>query len=272
MIIIVPVSGGKDSQKCLALALDSHPKTSIRAVHQWTGYDHPLTYAHMKYMERHYGVKIEFTRNFNRWDNIFDFIRGAGYFPNNAARGCTKELKQKPFAQWLLANKLTGAGVSQIWMGMRREESRARNEKYAGLSPDDIFTLTDINPSAYPPKKFATVEMRLPIVDESVEQVFSFLKKRGDRVNELYKKGHDRVGCYPCMLSKREEWVRAMKDPVGRKHISELLKIEQEFKDNKNPRKLIRIHENRDVKFLYDHGRFPDKKKDDSAECGWCSI
>lgn len=46
--IIVPVSGGKDSQLCLALALEQYPKEKLRVVHQSTGYDHPLTYKHLE--------------------------------------------------------------------------------------------------------------------------------------------------------------------------------------------------------------------------------
>ena len=38
--IVVPVSGGKDSQLCLALALDTFPKEKIRAVHQKIGRAH----------------------------------------------------------------------------------------------------------------------------------------------------------------------------------------------------------------------------------------
>ena len=59
--VIVPVSGGKDSQVVLSLALAAGHKP-VR-VHQNTGYDHPLTYQHILEMEAFYGVTIEHTRN-----------------------------------------------------------------------------------------------------------------------------------------------------------------------------------------------------------------
>ena len=65
MKIIVPVSGGKDSQLCLALALEQFDPKEIRAVHQSTGYDHPLTYEHLNWMESFYGIKIEYTQSDN---------------------------------------------------------------------------------------------------------------------------------------------------------------------------------------------------------------
>ncbi len=86
--IVVPVSGGKDSQLCLALALDTFPKEKIRAVHQSTGYDHPLTYDHLDWMESFYDIKIEYTKS-DKYTDIFDLIEKQGYFPNNVARSCT---------------------------------------------------------------------------------------------------------------------------------------------------------------------------------------
>ena len=77
---IVPVSGGKDSQVCLAWALDYVPKKQLRVVHQNTGYDHPLTYKHLRYIAKRYGVKIEHTYS-DKYEDIFDFIRKDRFFP-----------------------------------------------------------------------------------------------------------------------------------------------------------------------------------------------
>ena len=71
--LIVPVSGGKDSQLCLAIALETHPKEMIRTVHQSTGYDHPLTYQHLEWMETFYGIKIEYTQS-DKYKDVFDLI------------------------------------------------------------------------------------------------------------------------------------------------------------------------------------------------------
>jgi len=102
--LIVPVSGGKDSQVCLSLAMAycrRHPKTRLVCVHQNTGFDHSKTYRQMKATEKFYGVRIEHTKS--RYEGgMLAFLEAAQYFPNPTARGCTQRLKQEPFARWLL--------------------------------------------------------------------------------------------------------------------------------------------------------------------------
>jgi len=265
--IVVPVSGGKDSQVCVVLALSRFPRRQLLFVFQDTGYDHTDTFEQLLYIEKRYKIKIVRTRS-SVYNGMFDFIRKVGYFPNSVARGCTSRLKQQPFAQWLRDNKLLGVNDCLIYMGMRSDESAKRKSKYGDLTPDDIFTLPDLS-SEYG-KEFINVKVSLPIVNWTTEDVFSFLKQRGDRVNTLYSKGHHRVGCYPCLLARNAEWEAAAKDPLGRKHIKELLDIEQEFIINKNPRKLIKVHQTRDVKGLYERGVMGTET--DDSQCGWCSI
>jgi len=267
--LIVPVSGGKDSQLCLAIALETHPKEMIRTVHQSTGYDHPLTYQHLEWMETFYGIKIEYTQS-DKYKDVFDLIEKQKYFPNNLARSCTGELKQVPFGKWLVANNLLDENSCLIWMGMRANESNARASKYGDLNGSDVFALSDL--SGKYGKKFKNVKVSLPIVSFTEEQVFDELKKRGHQVNELYSKGAARVGCYPCLLAKKADWEMAAKDPVGRQHIEKLVELEDRFlADKTNTNKLIRIHQTRDIRNLLATGSFSDKV-DDSSTCGWCSI
>jgi 3'-phosphoadenosine 5'-phosphosulfate sulfotransferase (PAPS reductase)/FAD synthetase len=121
-------------------------------------------------------------------------------------------------------------------------------------------------------KKFKNVQVSLPIVSFTEEQVFAELAKRGHKVNELYAKGAARVGCFPCLLAKKADWEMAAKDDVGREHIQKLIAIEDKFlADPTNKRKLIKIHDTRNVRHLLATGSFSDKT-DDSASCGWCSI
>jgi len=267
--IIVPVSGGKDSQLCLALALEQFPKEKLRVVHQSTGYDHPLTYKHLDWMEEFYGIKIEYTQS-DKYKDVFDLIEKQQYFPNNVARSCTGELKQVPFGKWLVANDFLKENSCLIWMGMRANESSARSTKYGDLNNEDVFSLSDL--SGKYGKKFKNVSVSLPIVSFTEEQVFAELAKRGHKVNELYAKGAARVGCFPCLLAKKADWEMAAKDETGREHIQKLIELEDRFTaDSTNTRKLIKIHQTRDVRHLLATGSFSDKV-DDSSSCGWCSI
>lgn len=264
---VVPVSGGKDSQAVTRWALENHDKSELRFVHQYTGYDHPLTYEHLKYMEQRYGISIEFTKS-AKYSDVFDFIEKAGYFPGSLARGCTSELKQYPFGIWLRENDLLRPDACCVYMGMRSDEGRDRQRKYGGLSDDDVFYLNELS-SKYN-NDFRHVEIRLPIVTWTYDEVMFYLQVNDDKVNDLYAKGHKRVGCYPCLLSNNHDWELASQDPVGREHIRRLIEIEDKFVRDKNPRKLIKIHPTRNVRALYEKGQKCDPV--DDTQCGWCSI
>lgn len=264
--IIVPVSGGKDSQVVLSLALkDGRP---IVCVHQNTGYDHPDTYAQIEAIEKFYGVSVEHTHN--KWGGMFGFLEHAGYFPNSAARGCTQRLKQEPFANWLIAKGFT-AENSEIWFGMRSDESATRANKYGALTPDDDFTLGDIA-AFYSEKKrehLGRISCRLPIVSWNTEDVFAYLRNENAPLNALYSRGHHRVGCYPCLLSRKSEWQAAGKDPAGREHIQKMIALEDKWKAEGNPRKFIKVHRVWDVRDFLDGKEVRELANE---ECGYCSI
>ncbi len=267
---IVPVSGGKDSQVVLSLALKAGVK-NIVCVHQSTGYDHPDTYRHLEWMKLFYGVEIEFTSS--KYGNMFGLLDSVGYSPNSAARGCTQRLKQEPFAEWLVT-KGFNAENSVIWFGMRADESATRDAKYGHLNPnDEMFTLADIaqfyGASKARQNSIGKIPVRLPIVDWNTADVFEYLSKNGEPINELYEKGHHRVGCYPCLLSRKSEWVAAANDPVGRSHLQQLLEREDRWAMFGNKRKFIKVHRVWDVREFLKGG---DVRELSNEECGYCSI
>lgn len=264
--VIVPVSGGKDSQTVLSLALAAGHKPVC--VHQNTGYDHPVTYQQILAMEAFYGVEIEHTHN--RFGGMFGFLAHAQYFPNSAARGCTQRLKQEPFAAWLETKGYT-ADNAEIWFGMRSDESASRADKYGMLAPNDVFALSDIAAFYGEAKRrhLGAIPCRLPIVDWTTEAVFAHLVAEGAPINPLYARGHHRVGCYPCLLARKAEWQAAAQDPTGVAHLRRLIALEDEWAMNGNPRKYIKVHRVWDVrKFLADAADLPDA----AEECGYCSI
>jgi len=53
--IVVPISRGKDSQATLMLALNTRNK--IYPVFNDTGFEHPLTYQHLLYLEKTFGLR-----------------------------------------------------------------------------------------------------------------------------------------------------------------------------------------------------------------------
>ena len=267
---IVPISGGKDSQVVLSIALARVPREQIVCVHQDTGFDHPLTYKHVEEIERFYNVTIEHTTS--KHGDMFGFVEKVQYFPNSAARGCTRELKQEPFLRWLQAKGYNNENC-EIWFGMRSDESRDRTQKYGDLSVDDSFDLGDISGFYSSNKKLkesvGCIQTRLPIVTWTTEDVFAHLEAENAPLNPLYGKGHKRVGCYPCLLMRKSEWQLVANDPFGRQNLERLLKIEEKFKAEGNPRKYIKVHRVWDVQSFLDGA---DVRELTADECGWCSI
>lgn len=264
--LIVPVSGGKDSQVVLSLALKTG--RPIVCVHQNTGFDHPFTYQQLDEMEKFYGVKIEHTIS----EGMLPFLDKSGYFPNSSARGCTQRLKQKPFAKWL-TDKGYNKDNAEIWFGMRADESRDRASKYGGIGIDDDVTLCDIAMFYGTTKKLregiGQIPVKLPIVSWCTEDIFKYIAEEKAPLNGLYARGHSRVGCYPCLLARKSEWQMAGQDPTGRHHIEEMIKLEEKWKVEKNHRKFIKVHRIWDVR---DFLAGKDVRELANEECGYCSI
>jgi 3'-phosphoadenosine 5'-phosphosulfate sulfotransferase (PAPS reductase)/FAD synthetase len=214
---VVPVSGGKDSQLTLAEAVDAHGRDNVLGVYHPTGFDHPLTLAHLDYMRDRYGVDIDET--VAQYADMRDLLDRRNAIPGRIARFCTEEFKIKAFTAWLdgFAQRVP-LGRVVVLMGMRAAESRQRAENYGELSPDDVFSLRDLNPKKIP-KRHELVRCQLPIVDRTTPRVYADLRNRGDRINPLYERGHTRVGCYPCILAGQRDYVLAAKDPIGRENV-----------------------------------------------------
>lgn len=191
--VLVPVSGGKDSQACLRLALESFEKNEIMGLFCDTHFEHPFTYKHIEWMREFYGVAIETISSGNVPDKVLRHKR----FPGGGARFCTEELKIVPSKNFYreLAKK---QGGFEVWLGMRANESNERKKRYENILSNDLYSPNDVL-KKYP--KYLNklgVKFRLPIVDWSAYQVFHYLK---NEENPLYKSGFDRVGCFPCLAS-----------------------------------------------------------------------
>ncbi len=191
--VVVPISGGKDSQACLKLALQDYDKKEVLGLFCDTQFEHPLTYTHIDKMRGMYGVKIERITA----GSVPDQVEKAGIFPGGGARFCTDRLKLRPSRDFY--KKLADQqGEFDVWLGMRAGESSERAKRY----------MDKINTVSYPPhevlKDFPKylhrmgVTFRLPILDWEIWDVFEFL---GGEENPLYAKGSERVGCFPCLAS-----------------------------------------------------------------------
>ena len=224
---VVPISGGKDSQACLKLALKQFDPSEIVGLFCDTKFEHPLTYAHIDTIRALYDVRIDVVND----GDVPELVRKYKRFPSDAARSCTDELKIKAGKRYYkeLAES-QGAGF-EVWYGMRRAESHQRAERYAGTISDEVYPPHLFMPSKYPQYLHALgIEIRLPIVDWSIEDVFEYV---GDEINPLYKQGFDRVGCFPCLAGGDYWKAKAFgHDDFGKSQRITVVQLATEIKKN----------------------------------------
>lgn len=211
-MIVVPISGGKDSQACLKLA--KLTGDTVVGMFCDTKFEHPLTYSHIDRIERLYDVEIY---RINEGSSVIDEIltpkNGELFFPGMRHRFCTRELKIRPSKRFY-QRTLAEYGPFEVWIGVRKDESAARRRRYAGVIGSEILPPHEFM-SEYP-KSLAKcgVMFRLPIIDWSELDVFEFLN--GEE-NSLYSHGFNRVGCFPCLAAGDKQMTTAFNhDQFGR--------------------------------------------------------
>lgn len=178
---VVSVSGGKDSTAC-ALAL-READVPARHVFADTGWEAPETYAHLDHLREKIGpidvVGVE--------GGMVGRIRHRAGFPARMQRWCTRELKLRPLRDYHDALETLDDETCSV-VGIRAAESEAR-AKFCAFEDDETWGGW----------------VWRPILSWSVEDVLAIHHRHGVKVNPLYKRGHDRVGCFPCIYANKEE-------------------------------------------------------------------
>ena len=191
--VVVPISGGKDSQACLKLALQDYDKSEVLGLFCDTKFEHPSTYAHIDNMREMYRVKIERITAGSVTEKVLKYRR----FPGGGARHCTDELKIAPSREFYKTLAKQQGGY-EVWYGMRAGESSARAKRYADKINTEIYPPHEVL-AKYPKYLYKMgVTFRLPVLDMSTQDIFDILN--GEQ-NPLYAQGFDRVGCFPCLAS-----------------------------------------------------------------------
>lgn len=219
---IVPVSGGKDSQACLKMAVEEFGPDEVLGLFCDTKFEHPKTYKHVEFMSEHYGIKIHTICG----GSVEEKIKKYNRFPGGGARHCTDELKIRE-TRIFLKEYSEEYGDVQVWYGMRTDESSERSKRYAHKDPDELYHPHEI--LAKYPKYLGKngVRYRLPIVDWYTSEVMEFLEGYH---NPLYDEGFDRVGCFPCLAGGDAWKVKAFThDDFGKSQLIKVRQIESEI-------------------------------------------
>ena len=134
-----------------------------------------------------------------------------GTFPSRNFRWCTSELKLKMLKAYL--DTLDSDVINCV--GIRRSESRRR----AKLSEFDYMEKLDL-------------DVWRPIIKWTEEDVIGIHKKHGLSPNPLYLRNSERVGCWPCIMSRKAEIAN-----IDRERIHVISTIEHYLTNKKgNPR------------------------------------
>lgn len=219
---IVPVSGGKDSQCCLKLAVEEFGPENVMGLFCDTKFEHPKTYKHVEFMAEHYGVYIHTVSG----GNVLDKSRKYNRFPGGGARHCTDELKIRETRIFLKEYSERFGGV-EVWYGMRMDESSERAKRYAFKDPDDLYHPHEVL-SKYPQYLGKNgVRFRLPICDWYTKEV---MQELDGKHNPLYDEGFDRVGCFPCLAGGDKWKIKAFThDDFGKQQLIDVRVVEAEI-------------------------------------------
>lgn len=173
-----------------------------------TGWEHSDTYSHLDYLEGAIGITIE------RLGAVVDlaehlvteaeaiehamgratpsaFVRlclKKGIFPRRTVRFCTQILKVFVAGEAIRTMHLDGGDPPVNVIGIRAAESAARSK----LGETELSTTLDCL-------------VWRPLIAWSEEQVLDIHRAHGVRLNPLYFRGAERVGCWPCIYGSKAE-------------------------------------------------------------------
>jgi len=179
------ISGGKDSTAALLWLVKESgtPHDKIRVTFCDTGNEHQITYDYIAMLSRDV-FPIE---TIKPPLDFYELAKKKGRFPSVKARFCTQELKIFPSQRYVLSLMRDGAKVLLL-TGVRASESAKRADL-----PEFEWD------------SFYACDMYRPLLHWSLDDVWAMLAKYGVPRNPLYDYGAKRVGCLPCIMSRKSE-------------------------------------------------------------------
>jgi len=224
--IHIGVSGGKDSTAVLLWAVyeSGWPKEKLVVTFCDTDNEDPLTYGYLALLDE---LVFPIRRIVPKWKNgqeigFYELAKLKRRFPSRKARFCTEWLKIIPSREFVKG--LTGRVL--IINGVRKAEGHSGNNR--GDVPEfefdpgwaaDIYRpilswgLEDVWEIAW---RYLPLEAVIKLVqddrDLSLEhkvEMTAKIREHGIPRNPLYDFGASRVGCFPCINSRKAE-IRAL--------------------------------------------------------------
>jgi len=183
---VLGLSGGRDSAALAVFMRQHHPEIELEYFFTDTGKELPEVYEYLVSLEGFLGKPIQRLNP----DRTFDFwlTQYKSFLPSPKTRWCTRQLKIRPFEQWLRPD--LDAGVKIVsYVAIRGDEDY--REGYASTHPN--------------------LSVRLPFREEGIDKegVIEILDASGVGLPSYYR-WRSRSGCTFCFFQQKIEWVRLM--------------------------------------------------------------
>ncbi|MCP3733839.1 phosphoadenosine phosphosulfate reductase family protein [Sphingomonas sp. RP10(2022)] len=183
---VLGLSGGRDSAALAVHMAQAHPELELEYFFTDTGKELPEVYEYLGRLEGFVGKPIERLnpdRDFDFWLRQYN-----SFLPSPRTRWCTRQLKIRPFEQWLWPSLDAGDTVVS-YVAIRSDESY--REGYASTHPN--------------------LKVRLPFREVGIDKaaVIDILNASGLGLPRYYD-WRSRSGCTFCFFQQKIEWVRLM--------------------------------------------------------------
>lgn len=185
---VLGLSGGRDSAALAVYMRQHHPEIDIEYFFTDTGKELPEVYEFLVLLEGFLGKTIQRLnpdRDFDYWHKQYNY-----FLPSAQTRWCTRQLKLKPFEQWVRPSLEEGIKVFS-YVAIRSDE-----EYREGYS-----------------SKHENLLVRLPFKDAGIDKagVLELLDGSGLGLPKYYS-WRTRSGCTFCFFQQKIEWVRLMEE------------------------------------------------------------
>ncbi len=213
--LVVSVSGGKDSTAViLHLKEQEVEKTNpVHYVFADTGWEHPEVYLYLNEVVNPLcNGKLNRVQSKKYPGGMADLAKGKGMFASRQYRFCTSELKVVPIVEFLgqFDNPVNVVGI-------RAQESfrRSKMDEWDEGGPMNVSTWR-------------------PLIDWIVDDVIGIHTRHGITPCSLYLRDElpaSRVGCFPCLHSRKAEIRAVAEDPFGQQRLVQIRSLEKELGD-----------------------------------------
>ena len=181
---VLGLSGGRDSAALAVYVRQNHPELDIDYFFTDTGKELPEVYEFLVKLEGFLGkpiVRLNPDRDFDFWLKQYN-----NFLPSPQARWCTRQLKLRPFEQWIRPTLDSGKTVYS----------------YVAIRADEEYR------EGYASKHDALV-VQLPFKDAGIDKagVLEILEGAGLGLPKYYE-WRTRSGCTFCFFQQKIEWVR----------------------------------------------------------------